>query len=190
MVQFIRAFLDSSIRHRVSAHGRRRSRFQMVFHKVLLITSAKSNEVQTRIIIIIIIIHAFFRDKKSLGSPVIQSFSNLIRFHLGSVAFGSFFIALIQMIRTILTFIEERCKNSESEFIKKIASAVECCLSCFESILKYFTRTAYIEIGENRLPVSLHVRINGLRKVFFFFFLLSQRFTALVFAREEKKHSG
>lgn len=90
----------------------------------------------------------FFRDKNNLGSPVIHSFSNLIRFHLGSVAFGSFFIALIQMIRAVLTFIEERCKNSQSEALKKILAAVQCCLSCFESALKYLTRNAYVEIGK------------------------------------------
>ncbi|KAK6642070.1 hypothetical protein RUM44_013793 [Polyplax serrata] len=89
----------------------------------------------------------FTRNKDELNSPIIHSFSNLVRFHLGSVAFGSFFIALIQMIRAVLSFIEERCKNSENNTIKQIARIVQCCLSCCENILKYFTRNAYVEIA-------------------------------------------
>ena len=38
------------------------------------------------------------------------NFFRLVRYHLGTVAFGSFIIALIQLIRIILNYIESRVK--------------------------------------------------------------------------------
>ena len=40
------------------------------------------------------------------------SFYNLFRYHLGTVAFGSFIIALIQFIRMILHYIEKKLKKN------------------------------------------------------------------------------
>lgn len=94
-----------------------------------------------------VLVNFCFRNKEEMGSPIIQSYTNLFRFHLGSVAFGSFFIAFLQMIRAVLSFIEERCKDSQNEVLQNILRAVQCCLSCCDNILKYLTRNAYIEIG-------------------------------------------
>jgi hypothetical protein len=48
----------------------------------------------------------FTRNKGKLGWPIAISFGHLIRYHLGSVCFGSLLIAITQMIRTIFRLIE------------------------------------------------------------------------------------
>ena len=48
----------------------------------------------------------FTRNKSQLGSPICTSFSNLTRYHLGTVAFGSLLIALVQFARTILATVQ------------------------------------------------------------------------------------
>ncbi|XP_045462805.1 choline transporter-like protein 1 [Harmonia axyridis] len=89
----------------------------------------------------------FTRDKTKLNTPVCQSMCNLIRYHLGSVALGSLVIAIIQFIRIILKFIENRFKGRTGCCAKSILGCCQCCLYCFEKILKYLTRNAYIEVA-------------------------------------------
>lgn len=44
----------------------------------------------------------FARDKRHLGNPVLRSIWNVIRYHLGSVAFGSFIVALVQVCALVV----------------------------------------------------------------------------------------
>lgn len=44
----------------------------------------------------------FTRNKSRLKSPIAKSFGNLLRYHMGTVAFGSFIIALVQFLRASL----------------------------------------------------------------------------------------
>ena len=50
----------------------------------------------------------YCRDKKKLGSPILVSIKRLILYHLGSVAFGAFIVALIQFLRILLSIISRR----------------------------------------------------------------------------------
>ena len=59
---------------------------------------------------------SFFRDKSDLKLPVATSFWRLVRYHLGSVAFGSFIIALVQLIRIIMQYIERKLAKKGGKF--------------------------------------------------------------------------
>lgn len=88
-----------------------------------------------------------------LRFPIITGLSNLVRYHLGSVAFGSFIIALIKFIRLIIKYLERKLKQQEGLGpIKHIAlfllRCCSCCLACFERCMKYLNKNAYIEVGE------------------------------------------
>ncbi|KAL4235876.1 hypothetical protein ACF0H5_004265 [Mactra antiquata] len=89
----------------------------------------------------------FTRDKKKLGCPILKSIKNLIRYHLGSVAFGSFIIALVKLARIILGYIQSKLKNRAGKVVDFILKCLQCCLWCFERFLKYLNRNAYIEIA-------------------------------------------
>ncbi|XP_044756952.1 choline transporter-like protein 1 [Coccinella septempunctata] len=89
----------------------------------------------------------FTRDKTRLGWPIYRSIQNLIRYHLGSVALGSLVIAVVQFIRIILKFIEAKLKGREGSCARSVLRCCQCCLYCFEKILKYLTRNAYIEVA-------------------------------------------
>ncbi|XP_005105171.2 choline transporter-like protein 1 [Aplysia californica] len=91
----------------------------------------------------------FTRDKKTLHNPLLTSVGRLIRYHLGSVAFGSLIIALVSLVRMILSFIEGRLSGSENLVAKVFLKCLTCCLWCFEKILKFLTAQAYIQIAIN-----------------------------------------
>ncbi|KAF6202777.1 hypothetical protein GE061_003180 [Apolygus lucorum] len=88
----------------------------------------------------------FTRNKEDMESPILTSAYNLVRYHLGSVCLGSFFIALIQLIRAILKRVEDVLSDPQNDVTKCLFKCCQCCLYCFEKCLAYLTRNAYIEI--------------------------------------------
>ncbi|KAJ3436922.1 ctl-like protein [Anaeramoeba flamelloides] len=92
----------------------------------------------------------WIRDKNNIpGSPVKESFLRNCKYHLGSYAFGSFIIAIIQLLRIILEYTERQMKKAsgENKFVKYMFYCMRCCLKCLESTMKFINRNAYIMIA-------------------------------------------
>ena len=91
----------------------------------------------------------FKRVKSGLHALICQSLYRLVRYHLGSVAFGSFLVALVQFIRAIMAMAEKQIKKygGDNAFCNACMKACQCCLYCFEKVLKFINRNAYIEIA-------------------------------------------
>ncbi|XP_063413197.1 choline transporter-like protein 1 isoform X1 [Mytilus trossulus] len=89
----------------------------------------------------------FKRDKSQLGWPVLASIKRLIRYHLGSVAFGSFIIALVRLARLVLGYIQNKLRGKVGKVTDFLLKMLQCCLWCFEKFLAYLNRNAYIEIA-------------------------------------------
>nr|CAD7453294.1 unnamed protein product [Timema tahoe] len=87
----------------------------------------------------------FTRNKSSLDSPILKSFKNLVRYHLGTVAMGSLLIAMVQMVRVVLTFVQNRLKGYDNSVTKCLLKCCQCCLYLLEKFLMFFTRNAYIQ---------------------------------------------
>ena len=109
----------------------------------------------------------------------------LLRYHLGTAAFGSFIIALIQLVRIILMYVEHIVKKYEVQsvcttntiqtqtnnfqkkgcgaggklvvvILKVILKCLQCCVACFERFMKFININAYIETGRNFQFVDNH----------------------------------
>lgn len=89
----------------------------------------------------------FTRNKNDLESPISRSFWYLIRYHLGSIALGSFLIAVVQIVRTLLKALQYFVNNPENKITTCLFNSCQCCLACFERFLQYLTRNAYIEVA-------------------------------------------
>lgn len=72
-----------------------------------------------------------------------------IRFHLGTLAFGSFIITVCRIIRIVLEYVDRKLKKWDNEFSR----AVMCCCRFFfwllETFLKFLNRNAYIMVSSN-----------------------------------------
>ena len=94
----------------------------------------------------------FTVDKSSLGCLnqhfITTSVKNLVVYHLGTVAVGSFIIALIQFIRIVLMYIQRKLKGMENKVAQYALKALQCCFWCLEKIMKYINRNAYIMTGK------------------------------------------
>ncbi|KAL0266760.1 UNVERIFIED_CONTAM: hypothetical protein PYX00_009211 [Menopon gallinae] len=94
----------------------------------------------------------FTRNKDDLGVPICRSACNLVTYHLGTVALGSFLIAIVQLIRSILATVQKTLRGTKNKCLESVASGCQCCLYCFEKILKYLSRNAYIETAMYGMP--------------------------------------
>ena len=68
------------------------------------------------------------------------------RYHLGSVALGSFVVAVIQFVRFLLEYLEKKSKVAQAKagvagaFVKYLACCVHCCMWYLEKIVKFINR--------------------------------------------------
>eukprot|EP00164_Ancoracysta_twista_P009652 GFYU01014362.1.p1 GENE.GFYU01014362.1~~GFYU01014362.1.p1 ORF type:complete len:634 (+),score=225.77 GFYU01014362.1:114-2015(+) len=89
-------------------------------------------------------------DKREMpSSPVTKAFYRTCRYHLGTLAFGAFIIAVVQMIRIILAYIQAKSEKwaKDNMVIKCMFVCVNCCLACFEKFLKFINKNAYILVA-------------------------------------------
>jgi hypothetical protein len=73
-----------------------------------------------------------------------------IRYHLGSVAFGSLLVAIVQFVRVILQSVYNTVKQGEQNMFKtNLGKVCGCCLAVFEKFLSFINRNAYVEVGNS-----------------------------------------
>lgn len=102
----------------------------------------------------------FIRDKSRLGCPVARSVGYAVRYHLGSLAFGSLLIALMKLVRMLFNYLERKLRNANTTcfgLVTCLTCFCKCCLYCFEKFLQGLCSNAYIEIGIDHLVILLIV---------------------------------
>ena len=86
---------------------------------------------------------------------MVSAFWRLVRYHLGTAAFGSLIIAVIRLLRLIVRLMKqiveryEKKGGSATKAIAVVMKAVICCmqwcLACFQKFMEYINVNAYIE---------------------------------------------
>ena len=74
-----------------------------------------------------------------------MAFKFAYMYHAGSLAFGSFLIALIQFIRIVFMVIAEQAQRASGEnlAVKIVVACANCMLKCLEKICDYINKAAY-----------------------------------------------
>ena len=77
----------------------------------------------------------------------LSSFKRATTYSLGSIAFGSLIVALLDILRAVLSVVQST-QASEGDMVGAILACVAgCCVGCVDSLVQYFNRYAYIEIS-------------------------------------------
>ncbi|XP_066547781.1 choline transporter-like protein 5-B isoform X1 [Amia ocellicauda] len=79
--------------------------------------------------------------------PLFSSFGRAIRYHTGSLAFGSLILAIVQLIRIILEYLDHKLKGVQNSFARFLLCCLKCCFWCLEHFIKFMNRNAYIMIA-------------------------------------------
>ncbi|KAL1463393.1 hypothetical protein WDU94_015148 [Cyamophila willieti] len=67
-----------------------------------------------------------------------------IRYHLGTVAFGSLIISICKFIRFLLEYIERKCKKFDNGFTRAILWTLKCLFWCLHKFIAFVNKNAYI----------------------------------------------
>jgi len=71
-------------------------------------------------------------------------------YHCGSIAFGSFLIALITMIRVVFEYLVKKYEsvgNKDNALFKAVTCVMRCILWCLDKYVKFITKNAFIQIS-------------------------------------------
>uniref|UniRef100_A0A8C5D4J4 Choline transporter-like protein n=1 Tax=Gouania willdenowi TaxID=441366 RepID=A0A8C5D4J4_GOUWI len=79
--------------------------------------------------------------------PLYASFSRAIRYHTGSLAFGSLILSVVQMIRIALDYLDHKLKGSHNACARFMLCCLKCCFWCLECFIKFINRNGYIMIA-------------------------------------------
>jgi len=79
-------------------------------------------------------------------SDVKYGFIWSVRYHMGSLAFGSFILAIVWIIRIIFEYIGEKVADATggNGCTRCLLGYIRCCLDCFDRFVRYINRNAYI----------------------------------------------
>lgn len=87
----------------------------------------------------------YFNQDMKPHRPITSSLWRAFRYHIGSIAFGSLILALLAIMRAIISLLKfEEPVNKCAHCCWKIAN---CLLNCLNSYMKYVTKSAYVQIA-------------------------------------------
>jgi len=81
--------------------------------------------------------------------PICRSYGRVMQYHFGTMAVGSFILALIKLIRFLFMYLEKKCREAQknNKCIRTLFKVVHCLLFLFERCLKFLARQAYIMVA-------------------------------------------
>lgn len=83
-------------------------------------------------------------------SSIMTGIGWVFRYHLGSLAFGSFIIALIWFVRLIFEYLEKKMKMeggaANNPLVSCLICCFKCCLDCCNRFVKYINKNAYCQV--------------------------------------------
>lgn len=69
-----------------------------------------------------------------------------VRYHAGSLAFGSFLLAIIWFIRALFEYVGNKMMNATGDngCTRCLVGCIKCILACFDRFIRFITLNAYI----------------------------------------------
>lgn len=80
--------------------------------------------------------------------------------HLGTLALGSFLIALLRYLRLICMILDREAKAEGNVVMHIIAKIAMCCIECFKKFMEWVNKNAYIDVcisSSNFCSAAMHV---------------------------------
>ena len=84
------------------------------------------------------------------NAKISTGFAWLFKYHWGSLALGSFILAIIWAVKIILSVVEKAARRSgvgSNIVVRCVLCCLQCCVSCIERCFKFINRNAYIQIA-------------------------------------------
>ncbi|XP_063039558.1 choline transporter-like protein 2 isoform X2 [Engraulis encrasicolus] len=90
---------------------------------------------------------AFVKPDDMPTCPIFASLGRALRYHTGSLAFGSLILSIVQIIRVLLEYLDHKLKGAQNKCTKFLLCCLKCCFWCLEKFIKFLNRNAYIMVA-------------------------------------------
>ena len=87
---------------------------------------------------------------QDLHFPILRSLGRIFRYHLGSLAFGSLILAIIQFIELVVEAVKQQLTKTgadKNKAVEYVMTCVQCYLACLERVVAFLNKNAYIQIA-------------------------------------------
>ena len=84
--------------------------------------------------------------KHTPAFAVLRAVWAALRYHLGTILFGSLLIAIVQFIRALVLYLEENVLKQwkESVSVQVLMKCINCCLWCIEQVIRIISKNAFV----------------------------------------------
>jgi len=90
----------------------------------------------------------FTIDERRGKEPVIRgAVWSSFRYHLGTLAFGAFILALVQFIRYLCKYFEKQAAAQKNRVMVIVLKVLGCIIWCVEKCIKFLNKNAYIQVA-------------------------------------------
>ena len=88
-----------------------------------------------------------FDQRSTVGShTVLWAYGCVLRYHMGTAAFGALLISIVQFLRAVALYVEKHCKDVQKNPVARVVfCCVDCCLYCLEKCMKFISKQCYIQ---------------------------------------------
>jgi len=87
-------------------------------------------------------------DDNQTSMPVLAHLGWVLRYHIGTLAFGSLVVAIVTVIQITTSaafkYLENNTPAGSNFVFKLVARCIECCLQCFKKTIEFINSYAYI----------------------------------------------
>uniref|UniRef100_A0A8D0AEJ2 Choline transporter-like protein n=1 Tax=Sander lucioperca TaxID=283035 RepID=A0A8D0AEJ2_SANLU len=90
---------------------------------------------------------AFVKPDDMPAFPVFSSLGRSLRYHTGTLAFGSLILSIVQIIRVLLEYLDHKLQGAQNKCTKFLLCCMKCCFWCLEKFVKFINRNAYIIVA-------------------------------------------
>ncbi|CAM9338575.1 unnamed protein product [Lampetra planeri] len=90
---------------------------------------------------------AFVKPDDIPAFPILSSLGRSLRYHTGSLAFGSLILSFVQIIRVLLEYLDHKLKGAQNKCTRFLLCCLKCCFWCLEKFIKFLNRNAYIMVA-------------------------------------------
>jgi len=85
-------------------------------------------------------------DKGNLGTRAVRSgVFNTLAYHLGTMAFGSLVLAIVQFIKWVMRYLAQQAKQTKNRTMEVICKVLAYVIACFERCIKFLNKNAYVQ---------------------------------------------
>jgi hypothetical protein len=70
-----------------------------------------------------------------------------MRYHTGSLAFGSFILACVQFLKYWMYYLQKQAEANKNKVLEKVFKILKYVIACFEKCVKFLNKNAYIQVA-------------------------------------------